>query len=250
MFRVLPYILLTLLGLCVGSFLNVLIFRVPRGEEFVRTPSHCMRCGHQLKWYELIPILSYLLQRGKCRACKVPLSAQYPLVEGLNGAAWLITALLLRGDLLSTGLYCALFSILVVLALIDWRSFEIPEGLNIAIFVLGLVRLFTDLQNWKLYVIGMCSVSLVFLLLWLVTGGRGLGLGDVKLMASAGLLLGWPRTLLATLLGSLLGCIIHLIRMRFGAGRKLAFGPYLAAGIWISALFGAHIITAYLSLFM
>lgn len=250
MFRVLPYILLTLLGLCVGSFLNVLIFRVPRGEEFVSTPSHCMRCGHQLKWYELIPILSYLLQRGKCRACKAPLSAQYPLVEGLNGVAWLITALLLRGDLLSTGLYCALFSILVVLALIDWRSFEIPEGLNIAIFVLGLVRLFTDLQNWKLYVIGMCSVSLVFLLLWLVTAGRGLGLGDVKLMASAGLLLGWPRTLLATLLGSLLGCIIHLIRMRFGAGRKLAFGPYLAAGIWISALFGAHIITAYLSLFM
>ncbi len=250
MFRVLPYILLTLLGLCVGSFLNVLIFRVPRGEEFVSTPSHCMRCGHRLKWYELIPILSYLLQRGKCRACKAPLSAQYPLVEGLNGAAWLITVLLLRGDLLSTGLYCALFSILVVLALIDWRSFEIPEGLNIAIFVLGLVRLFTDLQNWKLYVIGMCSVSLVFLLLWLVTAGRGLGLGDVKLMASAGLLLGWPRTLLATLLGSLLGCIIHLIRMRFGAGRKLAFGPYLAAGIWISALFGAHIITAYLSLFM
>lgn len=250
MFRVLPYILLTLLGLCVGSFLNVLIFRVPRGEEFVSTPSHCMRCGHQLKWYELIPILSYLLQRGKCRACKAPLSAQYPLVEGLNGATWLITALLLRGDLLSTGLYCALFSILVVLALIDWRSFEIPEGLNIAIFVLGLVRLFTDLQNWKLYVIGMCSVSLVFLLLWLVTAGRGLGLGDVKLMASAGLLLGWPRALLATLLGSLLGCIIHLIRMRFGAGRKLAFGPYLAAGIWISALFGAHIITAYLSLFM
>ena len=250
MFRVLPYILLTLLGLCVGSFLNVLIFRVPRGEEFVSTPSHCMRCGHQLKWYELIPILSYLLQRGKCRACKAPLSAQYPLVEGLNGVAWLITALLLRGDLLSTGLYCALFSILVVLVLIDWRSFEIPEGLNIAIFVLGLVRLFTDLQNWKLYVIGMCSVSLVFLLLWLVTAGRGLGLGDVKLMASAGLLLGWPRTLLATLLGSLLGCIIHLIRMLFGAGRKLAFGPYLAAGIWISALFGAHIITAYLSLFM
>ena len=116
--------------------------------------------------------------------------------------------------------------------------------------MLGLVRLFTDLQNWKLYVIGMCSVSLVFLLLWLVTAGRGLGLGDVKLMASAGLLLGWPRTLLATLLGSLLGCIIHLIRMRFGAGRKLAFGPYLAAGIWISALFGAHLITEYLSLFM
>jgi len=95
----------------------------------------------------------------------------------------------------------------------------------------------------------MCSVSLLFLLLWLFTRGKGLGLGDVKLMAAAGLLLGWPKILLAMLIGSVSGAVIHMIRMRRGAGKKLAFGPYLSAGIWIAALLGGQIISAYLGLF-
>ena len=82
-------ILLTVLGACVGSFCNVLIYRIPREEEFVRTPSHCMSCGHELKWYELVPIVSWLIQGGKCRACGVKLSAQYPIVEALNAFMWL-----------------------------------------------------------------------------------------------------------------------------------------------------------------
>lgn len=240
--------LLALLGLCAGSFCNVLIIRLPRGEEFVRTPSHCMTCCRRLRWYELVPLVSWLVQGGKCRGCGAPVSRQYPAVEALNGAAWLLTGWLFRGDPLHTVLYCALFSALLVLAVIDWRTFEIPNGLNLFILLLGAVQLALDLKNWKLYVIGMFAVSLFFLLLWLVTGGAGMGLGDVKLMAAAGLLLGWQRILLSMLIGSVAGTVIHLLRMLRGSGHKLAFGPYLAAGIWLSALFGDRLIAAYLGL--
>lgn len=242
-------LLWTLLGLCVGSFCNVLIFRLPKGEEFVKTPSHCMVCGHRLRWFELVPVVSWLAQGGKCRSCGVKLSAQYPIVEALNGGAWLLAAWLFRGDVVRAVLYSALFSLLTVVAVIDWRTFEIPNGLNLAIFLLGVVQLVADRRNWALYLIGMCSVSLLFLLLWFITHGNGLGMGDVKLMAAAGLLLGWPRILLAMILGSVSGAIIHTIRMRRGAGRKLAFGPYLSAGIWVAALFGERLIGAYLGLF-
>ena len=242
-------IMITLLGACVGSFCNVLIYRIPREEEFVRTPSHCMTCGHQLKWYELVPVLSWLAQGGKCRSCGVKLSAQYPIVEAVNGIMWLLTGLLFRGNWLTVGLYCILFSMLMVASVIDWREFIIPNGINLVIFLLGLVRLLTDLDNWLFYLIGMLAVSLVFLLLHIATGGNGPGMGDVKLVAAAGLLLGWPKMILAVLLGSISGALIHSIRMKRGAGRKLAFGPYLAAGIWIAALVGEHLIRAYLSLY-
>ena len=243
------YLLWTLLGLCVGSFCNVLIFRLPKGEEFVKTPSHCMACGHRLRWYELIPVASWLMQGGKCRSCGEKLSAQYPIVEALNGGAWLLAAWLFRGDAVRAVLYSALFSLLTVVAVIDWRTFEIPNGVNLAILLLGVVQLVADRRNWALYLIVMCSVSLLFLLLWFITHGNGLGMGDVKLMAAAGLLLGWPRILLAMILGSVSGAIIHTIRMSRGAGRKLAFGPYLSAGIWVAALFGERLIGAYLGLF-
>ena len=241
--------ILTVFGLCVGSFLNVLIYRIPKGEEFVKTPSHCMTCGHNLSWYENIPLISWLLQGGKCRACGVKLSAQDPVVEALNGAMWLLTGLLYRGDWLTVGLYCVLFSMLLVLSVIDWRTFTIPNGINLVIFLLGVVRLITDLDHWVSYVIGLVSVSLVFLLMHLATHGNGLGMGDVKLVAGAGLLLGWSSMLLAVVIGSLSGAIIHSVRMRRGADRKLAFGPYLAAGIWITALGGQQIVDSYFCLF-
>ena len=243
------YILILLLGLCVGSFCNVLIYRIPLGEEFVKTSSHCMTCGHPLAWYELIPVVSWLVQKGKCRACGVRLSPQYPIVEAVNGIMWLLTAVLFRGDWLTVALYCSLFSLLLVLSVIDWRTYIIPNGINLAIFLLGVVRLISDFGNWPTYLIGMVSVSLVFLLLHMLTGGNGLGMGDVKLVAAAGLLLGWQNMILSVLVGSVSGAIIHSIRMKHGAGHKLAFGPYLAAGIWLSALVGQPLIDAYLGLF-
>lgn len=244
-----PYMILAVLGLCVGSFCNVLIFRLPKGEEFVKTPSHCMSCGHKLAWYENIPLVSWLIQKGKCRGCGEKISAQYPAVEALNALMWLLAGVVFAGDWLKVALYCALFSLLMVIAVIDWRTFEIPNGLNLAIFVLGLIRLVTDLGNWKLYLIGMVCVSLFFLLIWFVTGGAGIGMGDVKLMGAAGLLLGWRNIVLGMFVGCIIGAVIHIIRMKRGAGRRLAFGPYLAAGTWLAALFGDMAIAWYLGLF-
>jgi len=232
----------------VGSFCNVLIFRIPRGEEFVRTPSHCPHCGHRLGAAELIPLVSWLAQDGRCRACKSPISRQYPAVEAFNALLWLLAALL-GGDVLSGLLLSLLSSILVVIAVIDWRTFTIPNGINLVIFLLGVVRVATDRENWLTYLIGMISVGGVFLLLHILTGGNGLGMGDVKLVAAAGLLLGWQNMILSVLVGSVSGAIIHSIRMKHGAGHKLAFGPYLAAGIWLSALVGQPLIDAYLGLF-
>jgi len=243
------FILLFLLGLCVGSFCNVLIYRIPKGEEFVKTGSHCMTCGHNLSWYELIPVFSWLAQGGKCRSCGVKLSAQYPIVEAVNGAMWLLTGFLFRGDWLTVALYCVFFSMLLVLSVIDWRTFTIPNGINLVILILGLVRVLTDRTFWLDYVIAMVAVGGVFLLLHILTRGQGLGMGDVKLVAAAGLLLGLPKMILGITAGSLAGAIIHSVRMKHGADRKLAFGPYLAAGIWLSALVGGPLINAYLSLF-
>ena len=238
----------TLLGLCVGSFCNVLIFRIPKGEEFVRSSSHCMHCGHVLRWYENIPLVSWLAQGGKCRACKTRLSRQYPLVEAINGACWLL-AFAVSGDMVRVILLSLLSSILLVVALIDWRTFTIPNGLNLAIFVLGVVRVITDPANWLSYLIGMVCVSGLFLLIYIASKGNGLGMGDVKLMGAAGLLLGGMNILLAMIIGSVSGAVIHSLRMKRGAGKKLAFGPYLAFGIWIAAFFGDAIWSAYLSLF-
>ena len=241
-------LLWAVLGLCVGSFCNVLIFRIPKGEEFVRSSSHCMHCGHVLRWFELIPVISWLVQGGKCRACKQMLSCQYPIVEAVNGFCWLLAFMVSR-DMTQVVLLSLLSSVLLVIALIDWRTFTIPNGLNLAIFVLGVIRLVTDFAGWRGYLMGMVCVSGLFLLLYVLTGGRGLGLGDVKLMAAAGLLLGWLNILLAMILGSVSGAVIHSLRMRGGAGKKLAFGPYLAFGIWVAAFFGDAIWSAYLGLF-
>ena len=243
------FILLFLLGLSFGSFCNVLILRIPKGEEFVKTASHCMTCGHTLSWFELIPVFSWLIQGGKCRSCKAKLSAQYPIVEASNGSMWLLTGILFRGDWLTVALYCILFSMLLVLSVIDWRTFTIPNGINLVIFLLGVVRVLTDRGNYLDYLIGMAAVGGVFLLLHILTRGQGLGMGDVKLVAAAGLLLGLPKMILGITLGSLAGAIIHSVRMKHGADKKLAFGPYLAAGIWVSALAGGPLIHAYLSLF-
>lgn len=241
--------LLSVVALCVGSFCNVLILRIPRGEEFVKTPSHCMTCGRRLHWYENIPLVSWLIQGGKCRGCGVKLSVQYPLVEGANGILWFLAGLRFYGYWPMIGLTCILLSMLLVLAVIDWRTFTIPNGINFVIFLLGAARLVTDVEHWKGHVAGMVFAGGLFFALWFLTRGAGLGFGDVNLMFGAGLFLGFGPVVLALIFGCTVGSVIHLIRMKRGAGKKLAFGPYLALGIGFSVLFGEPIITAYLQLF-
>ena len=243
------YIMIFLIGISIGSFLNVCIYRIPKKEDIVFERSHCMCCGNVLKWYELIPLFSFLVQGGKCRNCKTKLSVQYPLIELLNGLiyVWIFMA---KGFQPESILFCICASVLIVISVIDWRTYEIPFGCNIVIGILGIVRVILDLAHWYNYVIGFFAVSGLFLIIYWITKGRGIGGGDIKLMAAAGLLLGWQNILLALMIGSIAGSVIHLTLMKVqGKDRVLAFGPYLAFGIFISMLYGNNLITWYLSMF-
>ncbi|MBQ7944473.1 MAG: prepilin peptidase [Lachnospiraceae bacterium] len=243
------YFTVFIYGIVIGSFLNVCIYRLPLQENIVTTRSHCMKCGYQLRWYDLVPLFSYLFLGGKCRKCKEKISVQYPVIEALNGVFYVLIVAEC-GVTLESLLYCLLFSALIVLSVIDFRTYEIPVGINWFIAALGVVRVVTDYQNWLQYIIGMICVSGFLLLIYWVTKGRGIGGGDIKLMAASGLLLGWQQNLLAFTLGCIIGSVIHLIRMRISEeGNVLALGPYLAAGIAISALWGPEFINWYVSLY-
>ena len=243
------YIIIFLYGIVIGSFLNVCIFRIPKQENIVKIRSHCMNCGYQLKWYDLVPVFSYLCLGGKCRSCKQKISVQYPLIELLNGVLYCIV-FAVYGISVEALLYALLASALIALSVIDFRTYEIPVGINIFILTLGLIRIVTDYADWLDYAVGLLIVSGFLYIVHLVTKGRGIGGGDIKLMAAAGLLLGWKLILLAFVLGCIIGSVVHIARMKIsGQGHMLAFGPYLSVGIIISALAGEQMIAWYLSWF-
>ena len=241
-------IIVFLYGIIIGSFLNVCIYRLPKKENIVTTRSHCMQCGYQLKWYDLIPLFSWLMLGGRCRKCKAKISVQYPIIEALNGVLYLLVFARF-GVSIECLLYCLLASALIVLSVIDFRTYEIPFGINVFIAGLGLVRILTDLSNWAEYVIGFFAVSLFLYVIYLLTRGRGIGGGDIKLMAASGLLLGWQCNILAFLLGCIIGSICHVIRMRVTkAEHVLALGPYLSIGIFLCAMWVRELIKWYLSM--
>lgn len=240
-------IIIFLFGAVIGSFLNVCIFRLPKGEDIVKSRSHCTGCGSILKWYDLIPVLSYILLRGRCRSCGQRISPQYPLVETANAVIYVIIFGRFGMDL-KTAIYCALASALIVLSVIDFRTMEIPVGINIFILLLGILGLIADINMWQEHIIGFFAVSLPLYIIYMATKGRGIGGGDIKLMAAAGLLLGWKLIALSLVTGCILGSVIHIVRMRlFHAENVLAMGPYLSAGIMLSALWGERFIAWYIS---
>ncbi len=209
-----------------------------------------MNCGYTLAWYDLIPLFSWIALGGKCRKCKTRISVQYPLIEALNGVLYVLI-FLIKGLTIETLLDCLCFSALIALSMIDLRTYEIPVGFNVFIAILGLIRLATDYRNWSLYVIGAICISGFLYLIFVATRGRGIGGGDIKLMAACGLLLGWKQIILAFFLGCIIGSVIHLIRMKVsGEGHVLAMGPYLSIGVMISALCGEALIGWYLGTFL
>lgn len=245
---ILFYIIVFLYGIVIGSFLNVLIYRIPKKENLVTTRSHCMSCGYQLRWFDLIPLFSFLVLGGRCRKCKAKLSVQYPIIEALNGGLYLVI-FARYGLSIDSLLYCLLFSTLLALSVIDFRTYEIPTGFNYFILTLGLIRVATDFENWPEYAIGLVAVSLVLYVIYKVSGGAAIGGGDVRLMAATGLLLGWKRNLLAFLLGCIIGSVIHIARMKISkADHVLAMGPYLAVGVMLAALWGNEMLNWYLGI--
>lgn len=243
------YIIIFLYGIVVGSFLNVCILRIPQGKSIVTERSHCMTCGYQLKWYDMFPVFSYLFLRGRCRQCGEKISLQYPLIEALNGILWMISFAVF-GLTWDTVLVSFLMSALLVLSVIDFRTYEIPFAINIFIAILGIIRLAVNNENRMELIAGLFVISLPLLLLFYISGGKAIGGGDVKLMAAAGLFVGWKMIILAFILGCFYGSVIHIIRMRVqGQGKVLAMGPYLSMGIVTALVFGNRLIEWYMSFF-
>ena len=285
------YLIIFLFGIVFGSFLNVCIYRIPKGENIVSERSHCMECGHELAWYDLVPLFSYIFLKGRCRYCGAKISPQYPIIEALNGIMWCLTFFIVGWEWEAVFI-CLVIPALIVITVIDWRTYEIPFGANVYIFVVGVLhlayvlyfalssatgeRVITDTVEmisedgtgtykielvrrfvagiahgpWYEYVIGFFAVSVPLLGIYYFSKGRGIGGGDVKLMAAAGLVLGWKLALLALIAGCLYGSVIHIIRMKTqGEGSVLAMGPYLSAGILTALWAGGPIIEWYSSFF-
>ncbi len=244
------YSIIGLFGICIGSFLNVLIYRIPKGEGVVVGSSHCMSCGKKLKWYELIPILSYVFLHGKCSKCDTRISLQYPLIEAINGILYMIVFYYF-GFTINALTAMFLTSALLALSIIDARTKEIPLPFTIFIGVLGVINLALNYENASNYLLGFIIITAFLMLIVIVSGGTAIGGGDVKLMAGCGLYLGLPLVLFAFFFACIIGSLIHLVRMRFfGASRELAMGPYLSVAVFVALLWGNDIINWYLNLFM
>lgn len=248
------YLIVFAYGIIIGSFLNVCILRIPEENSIVFGHSHCMICNTRIKWYDLIPVFSYLFLGGKCRNCKAKISMQYPVIEALNGILYLLV-FHVYGWTWNSVIYCFVISALIVLSMIDLKTNFIYFGNNVFIFVMGLVIVTLEFYYSRSvplvleHVIGSFAISAFLFLLHVTT--HGMGLGDVYLMAAAGFVVGWKLIVLAFLIGCILAAVVHPIRMKFGnISRVLAFGPYLSAGICISLLFGEKIITWYLQTYL
>lgn len=243
------YIIIFVCGLILGEFANLLIDRLPEKDDELFKGFHCSKCGSNIKWYDTIPLVSYILLKGRCRHCEAKISIQYMLVDLINGLGYILVFFVSGFNVLSA-LYCLAFTILMVVSVIDWRTYEIPPILNLMIGILGIIRIILDFSNLLEYLIGFCVVSGFLFLLFVVTRGRGIGGGDIKLMAAAGLFIGWKNIILALALGSILGSIIHIVLMKTcKKDQVLAFGPYLSAGIVIAMLFGNQLVGWYIGLF-
>lgn len=249
------YILAGVLGLCVGSFLNVVIYRVPNKMSLAKPNSHCPACKYQLRWYDNIPVLSYLILGGKCRNCKTHISFRYTAVELANAALWLLCAVLFWQKSIGTAcVYALVFSVFICIFCIDLEHKLIFDRFQIILLVLGIASIFFDVDyDWPSHIIGgIVGFAVFFLISWgfeKVFKKEGLGGGDVKLAGVAGLLLGWERLLLSLIIATIPAAIIMLImsKGKEGEDRQFPFAPFLVIGFSVAMFFGTQIINWYLS---
>lgn len=238
-----------LLGLIVGSFLNVVIFRYQTGRT-LRGRSGCLACGKKLVWYELFPVLSFCWQGGRCRGCRTKISWQYPLIELSTGLLFALTYWHFANDWSSLIFYWLINSLLLVIVAYDYRHQIIPDRFVFAFIILALVRpifwpssaMFIDF-GWIL--VGGLITALPLLILWLISRGRWLGFGDVKLALGIGLVLGWSLGLSALILAFWLGAAIGLFLIVWGKTKlwrkkksytmksEVPFAPFLVLGFWL-----------------
>jgi len=223
-----------ILGLVIGSFLNVVIWRVPNGESIVKPGSHCPKCGHFLKAWELVPVLSYIILKGKCHNCGSKISLRYPAVEMLTGILYFFTAYTAKNfGVWELGLNLTFISLLIVLAFIDLDSYRLPDVLVLPAFVVGILKSFVigDPEIWRSLVGALITSGIFYLIA--IFYSQGMGMGDVKFVAALGAFLGFPDILLAVFLASLIGVVavgLMLIFTKKGFRDPIPFGPFLVMG--------------------
>lgn len=244
-----------MIGASIGSFLNVCIARIPEKKSIVSPPSSCPKCGQGIKFYDNIPLLSYILLRGRCRQCKTSISMRYPLVELLT--AILSVLLMMRfGPSISYLIYFCLVSALLTITFIDLDHRIIPDVISLPFIPLGFLASFLLIQvTWLDSLLGILvgggSLLLVAVIYEKLTGHEGMGGGDIKLLAMLGAFLGWEGVLFTIMASSLLGTIIGGGGMLIsGKGRRFAipFGPFLSLGAVLYMLWGNLLIGWYLEL--
>lgn len=251
-------------GLIFGSFFNVLIYRLPKGESIVWPGSKCPQCNRPIRFIENIPVLSYIFLGGKCAGCKKKISIQYPIIEFTTACAllflWYSIALPFFSESHQWWDYCSLILqiaallLLIPVSVIDIYHYIIPDSITLGGLILGITVSFipgsiTPLQSIIGIIAGGGSLLLIGLFgRYILRKKEAMGGGDIKLMAFLGAVWGWKLALLAIFFGALLGSVIGLLLIIIRIlpeDRKIPFGPFLSIGIWTAVLCGDRIVTAY-----
>jgi prepilin signal peptidase PulO-like enzyme (type II secretory pathway) len=248
-------IIFSILGLMIGSFLNVVIFRFNTGKSFGGR-SGCMTCQNELSWYELVPLISFLFLRGRCKNCKTKISAQYPIVEFITGVIFLSIFLKFQDIFfintiafsISYAYYATMFSILLVIAVYDLKHKIIPDTLSLVFGILAFIGLFL-FSDYIFYLhiptvlefLSGILLSLPFALVWFISKGAWMGLGDAKLALGLGWLLGFGRILSGAVIafwsGAVIGIILILFSKKYGIKSEIPFAPFLVLGVLLAFLF-------------
>lgn len=250
--QALLYVFAVLFGLIIGSFLNVVVHRVPRHESLVRPGSHCPGCDTPIRWYDNLPLVSWVLLRGRCRSCHERISVRYPLVEAFTGASFGLS--LYRFGVGWYVLVAWLFvAALLCLALIDLEHMIIPGVIALPAAGIGTAAVIAlDPGAWWIYLACACGAAVFCFLLAILWPGGGMGGGDVSMALLVGGVLGFPAVVvgffIAFLAGTLVGLYMILVLKR-SRKTRIPFGPFLAAGSYVAIFAGESIARGYLDLF-
>lgn len=234
-------------GICLFSFFNVVIYRVPNHMDFVKGRSICPKCGHTLSALDLIPIISWIVLGRKCRYCKVRISSRYALVELLGGAL-AVVCYMTWGNTVNAILNFSFFGILTIISFVDWDTMLIPNGFVITVLCIAICACFIPSEVTIIErMIGFFCISLPMFIITIAIAGA-FGGGDIKLMAASGLFLGWKLCLLsfffAVIMGGIYGMIVLLTKKK-GRKDQIPFGPFLCIGMCLAVLFGNECIAWY-----
>ncbi|MGN0161705.1 MAG: prepilin peptidase [Lachnospiraceae bacterium] len=249
--RVLIYFIWFMMGATVFSFLNVVIYRLPEHKNLVKGRSMCRKCGHDLNVWDTIPVFSWIFLGGKCRYCKEKISLRYLMVELMGGIS-AVGLVLYYGASLAALTVFAFFAVMTVISFIDYDTMIIPPQLNVMIFLIGVVSIWTmGGPTLVERIIGMFAISLPLYIIIMIVP-NGFGGGDIKLMFAAGFMLGWKATVAAFFIGLVLGGaygIYLMARRKKGKSDHFAFGPFLCIGLAVALFYGEAMVNAYLGSF-